>query len=181
MAYSDLTPKQQRFCDEYLIDLNATQAAIRAGYSVKTANEQGSRLLVNVSIQKYLSYRHQQRLIRTEISQDSVLQEFAKIAFIDIRKFYNEEGKLKLPHQLDDNCAAALAGIDVDELWAERERVGVTKKIKLNSKIAALENLGKHIGIYKPIKIENNLSGNVSILNVDPLSIEDDPTDDGTT
>lgn len=111
-----LTAKQQRFCDEYLIDLNGTQAAIRACYSAKTAVEQASRLLINVKVQEYLSYRHQQRLTRTEITQDTVLQEFAKIAFIDIRKFYHEDGKLKLPHQLDDNCATALAGIDIDEL-----------------------------------------------------------------
>lgn len=149
MAYSDLTPKQQRFCDEYLIDLNATQAAIRAGYSAKTANRIGSENLSKLDIQEYLSYRHQERLTRTEITQDSVLQEFAKIAFIDIRKFYNEDGRLKQINQLDNDCAAALAGLDVDELWADREQIGVTKKIRLNSKISALESLGKHVGIYK--------------------------------
>lgn len=149
MAYSDLTPKQQRFCDEYLIDLNATQAAIRAGYSVKTANEQGSRLLVNVSIQKYLSYKHQQRLTRTEITQDSVLQEFAKIAFADIRMFYDKDNKLKPLHTLDDNSAAALAGVDVDEIFAGQEHIGTLKKIRLHSKISALESLGKHVGLYK--------------------------------
>lgn len=76
-----LTAKQQRFCDEYLIDLNATQAAIRAGYSKKTANEQGARLLVNVSIQKKIFELQKEREKRTEITQDSVLHELALIAF----------------------------------------------------------------------------------------------------
>ena len=76
-----LTAKQQRFCDEYLIDLNATQAAIRAGYSKKTANEQGARLLVNVSIQKKIFELQKEREKRTEITQDSVLRELALIAF----------------------------------------------------------------------------------------------------
>lgn len=63
----NLNEKQKRFAAEYLIDLNATQAAIRAGYSVKTANEQGSRLLVNVSIQEYISYRQNENIICTDL------------------------------------------------------------------------------------------------------------------
>lgn len=75
-----LTEKQKRFCDEYLIDLNATQAAIRAGYSARTANEQGARLLANVSVQEYIARKMAERSRRTGVNQDRVVLELAKIA-----------------------------------------------------------------------------------------------------
>lgn len=74
-----LTPKQERFVEEYLVDLNATQAAIRAGYSEKTANEQGARLLANVSVQAAIQKRRQDRERRTEITQDYVLKKLKEI------------------------------------------------------------------------------------------------------
>ncbi len=81
-----LTAKQQRFVDEYLIDLNATQAAIRAGYSQKTARQIGNRMLTNVDIQSAIAKRMGDRSGRVEITQDMVLRELAKIGFSDIRK-----------------------------------------------------------------------------------------------
>ena len=76
-----LTAKQQRFCDEYLIDLNATQAAIRAGYSPKTAEQLAYQLLQKTSVQNHISELQKKREERTEITQDSVLHELALIAF----------------------------------------------------------------------------------------------------
>lgn len=73
----ELTDRQARFCEEYLIDLNATQAAIRTGYSEKTANEQGARLLANVSVQEKIAELKAERAKRTEMTQDSVIQELA--------------------------------------------------------------------------------------------------------
>lgn len=73
MSKEQLTPKQQRFCEEYLIDLNATQAAIRAGYSAKTANEQGARLLANVSVQAFIDEGKKQRSAKTGITAERVL------------------------------------------------------------------------------------------------------------
>lgn len=81
-----LTPKQARFVEEYLVDLNATQAAIRAGYSARTAEQQGSRLLRNVQVAASVAAGQQDRSGRTEITADRVLQELAKIGFADIRK-----------------------------------------------------------------------------------------------
>ena len=69
-----LTPKQQRFVEEYLVDLNATQAAIRAGYSAKTVNQQGPRLLVNVGVQAAIQAAQQERSVRVQCTQDSVLE-----------------------------------------------------------------------------------------------------------
>ncbi len=84
MLNSTLTAKQQVFATEYLIDLNATQAAIRAGYSKKTAESQGSRLLRNVKVKEHLSELGTKRSERCEITSDEVLQEIAKIAFVNL-------------------------------------------------------------------------------------------------
>lgn len=81
----ELTDRQARFCEEYLIDLNATQAAIRAGYSEKTANEQGARLLANVSVQEKIAELKGERAKRTEMTQDSVIQELAAVARAEIK------------------------------------------------------------------------------------------------
>lgn len=75
-----LTPKQARFVQEYLIDLNATQAAVRAGYSERTACEQGSRLLANVKVQAALQAAMQARQARTEVTQDYVIGKLVEIA-----------------------------------------------------------------------------------------------------
>ncbi len=79
----NLTPKQARFIEEYLLDLNATQAAIRAGYSKKTANEQGARLLAKVSVRKAVAEARQARSERTEITQDEVIQGLKKEATLE--------------------------------------------------------------------------------------------------
>jgi phage terminase small subunit len=115
-----LTPKQQRFVNEYLIDLNATQAAARAGYSKKTANEQGSRLLANVSVSTAITQRMNERSGRLEITQDMVLRELAKIGFSDIRKVVR---------------------------WGETQgRDGL--KVKLHDKKGTLVDIGRHLGMF---------------------------------
>lgn len=150
-----LTPKQQRFVDEYLIDLNATQAATRAGYSARTANEQGSRLLANVSVRSAIEAAKKERSQRTQITADRVLQELARLAFVDVRRLYNEAGGMKMPHELDDDTAAALAAVDVTEEFGPpgeeggREVIGYTKKAKLYDKGAALALAMRHLGMLK--------------------------------
>lgn len=80
----ELPARQKLFCEEYLVDLNATQAAIRAGYKKKTARSQGQRLLTNVDIQKYISELQKQQSERTGITADTVLKELEKIALSDV-------------------------------------------------------------------------------------------------
>ncbi len=161
-----LTAKQQRFCDEYLIDLNATQAAIRAGYSKKTANEQGARLLVNVSIQKKISELQKEREKRTEITQDSVLHELALIAFAkasDYAKVVEKDAMVEVEGNmipvLDENGNPVkyrtVEPILTDELTEDQKKaIAVIKKgrdgfeIKPYSKIQALELLGRHLGMF---------------------------------
>jgi phage terminase small subunit len=151
-----LTAKQQVFVAEYLIDLNATQAAIRAGYSEKTAPQQGARLFINVKVQTALQDAMKAREGRTEITQDRVLQEYAKLAFLDPRRFYDDAGSLIAVNMLDADVAAALVGVEVLE---SRDPEGgpsnVTKKIKFVDKKGALDSIARHLGMFKD-KLEHS-------------------------
>lgn len=148
-----MTPKRERFVAEYLVDLNATQAAIRAGYSAKTANEQGARLLANASVASAVKTALEKRAERTEITQDRVLQEIARIAFSDLRRMFGENGGLKRPEDLDDDTAAALASIEVVTRSAGKNGEGETEvehvhKVKAWDKARALEMLGRHLAMF---------------------------------
>jgi phage terminase small subunit len=148
-----LSEKHQRFVEEYLIDLNATQAAIRAGYSEKTAYAQGSALLKHVEVKKAISAAKKARAERMAISQDRVLLELARIAYFDIRKTVDKNGAPIPIEQLDDDTAAAIGGIDVLEQFemmdGERVPVGLLKKYKVFDKNTALANAMRHLGMLK--------------------------------
>lgn len=154
-----LTAKVQRFVTEYLIDLNATQAAIRAGYSARTAAAQASRLLTNVKVAEAIQAAMKAREQRTGITQDRVLQELARIAFFDPRKLLRDDGSPRPIQELDDDTAAALAGLDVLEEYEgsgeDRVFVGYTKKYKITDKNTALTNAMRHLGMLKD-KVEHS-------------------------
>lgn len=145
-----LTAKQQRFVDEYLKDLNGTQAAIRAGYSKKTARSISNENLTKPDIQAAIADGMQQRSSRTGITADRVLQELGRLAFVDIRKAYNADGSLKPLHELDDDTAAAIAGMDVTEIGSGDDAIGFVKKIKLSDKKGALDLVMRHLGMLTP-------------------------------
>lgn len=146
-----LTPKQERFVQEYLVDLNATQAAIRAGYSKKTACEQASRLLANVKVQTAIQETRNAIQKRTEITQDMVIQEAAKLAFFDVRKMFDKNGKPLDISELDDDTAAALVGLDVQDVAdPDGDYIGYVKKYKMADKLKALELLGRRFGAFEP-------------------------------
>lgn len=202
---SGLKPKQQAFVDEYLVDLNATQAAIRAGYSERTANEQGARLLANVSVQAAIRERMRDREERTEITQDKVLKRWWDIATADpnelvqyrrvpCRYCYGEanEYQWKTRREFEKACEEAVekqkpipsdvggygyrtdrepnpacpecSGEGVDHMHATDTRklqgsalilfdgVKQTKdglEIKTQDRAKALENVAKHLGMFK--------------------------------
>jgi len=148
-----LTPKQQRFVQEYLIDLNATQAAIRAGYSERTAKQVGSENLTKPYIVAILQH-HQKRLQnKLEITQERVLEEYAKLAFLDPRKFFDDDGNLIPVQDLPEEAAAALTGMDIKEIYETEDdkkvNVGRILKIKYADKKGALDSLAKHLGLLK--------------------------------
>lgn len=150
-----LSAKQARFVEEYLLDLNATQAAIRAGYSERTARQAGAENLSKPVIVAAIAAAQEARSKRTEITQDRVLAELAKIGFSDLRKTMTKGGSLMDPQAWDDETAGAIAAIevvtrpsgDVDE-DGNRE-VEHVHKIKAWDKLSALEKLGKHLGMFK--------------------------------
>jgi phage terminase small subunit len=134
-ATRKLTPKQAAFVEEHAIDLNATQAAIRAGYSAKTAKEQATRLLSNVHVAAAIAEGRAARSERTGIKAERILAELARVAFFDIRKLLNPDGTMKPLDELDDDTAAAIAGIDLAEIRdGEGSPIGVLKKIKIADK-----------------------------------------------
>lgn len=140
-----LTAKQKKFVEEYLIDLNATQAAIRAGYSPNTAQEQSSRLLSNVMVKNEIDKAMAQRSRRTGISQDRVLRELAKIAFVnpnDVINFSDATVKMTSEENL-----AAIASVKVKKIPGEYGDA-TEREVKLYDKLRALDLLGKHLGIY---------------------------------
>ena len=146
-----ITPKQQRFVDEYLVDLNATQAAVRAGYSERTANEQGCRLLANVSVKKLIAEAISKRSQETKITAERVLQELGRVAFFDPRKLLNADGSPKPINELDDDTAAVLSGMDITEEYEgsgeDRKFIGYTKKVKISDKVTALGLAMRHLGM----------------------------------
>lgn len=162
-----MTPKQEAFVREYLIDLNATQAAIRAGYSAHTANEQGARLLANVSVRSALDEAMRERAERTQITADRVLQELARVAFFDPRRLLKPDGQPIPVNELDSETAAALVGMDVHEEFEgsgkDRVFVGYTKKVKIADKVAALGLAMRHLGMLRDkLEVDANVKGAVS-------------------
>lgn len=145
MRVAKLTDKQQRFVDEYLIDLNATQAAIRAGYSAKTADQQGSRMLANVKIKQAVAEKQAQRSKRTGVNQDRVVLELAKVAFAKMTDIVDSNGRIKEDASPDD--LACIESIKYKE--SDNEYGGsVEREVKIASKLKALELLGKHLGMW---------------------------------
>lgn len=160
-----LTEKQQRFVEEYLVDLNATQAAIRAGYSVKTADVQGSRLLGNVKVQSAIGEAMALRSRRTGINQDRVVLELAKIAFVKITDIVDSSGKIREDAKPEDlACIEAVKykSSDMDN------GTSVEREVKISPKLKALELLGKHLGMWND-KVDVNVAVPIVISGEDAL------------
>lgn len=165
MAKRQLSEQRQRFVDEYLIDLNGTQAAIRAGYSVKTAQEQASRLLSNVMVQQAIAKRMAERSKRTGINQDRVVLELAKIAFVKMTDIVDDHGRIKGTATDDD--LACIESIKYKE--SDNEFGGsVEREVKIGSKLKALELLGKHLGMWND-KVDLNITTPIVISGEDTL------------
>jgi phage terminase small subunit len=158
-----MTPKQRRFIEEYLVDLNATQAAIRAGYSEKTAYAAGQRLLKKVEAE--IAAALAERSARTGVTADRVVMELARAAFADPRAVFSwGPGGVTLrdSSELTDDEAAIVA-----EVSETRSETGGSIKAKLCDKIRALELLGRHLGMFTD-KQQVEMSGSVGVNVFDP-------------
>lgn len=145
---AELNAKQKRFCEEYIIDLNGTQAAIRAGYSAKTAGEQAGRLLGDVRIQEYIQELKTERSDRTNITADMVVQEIAKVAMLNVEDFYDDIG-LKPLSELDDKAKAAISSYQTKRIKVGKDEWEDIPIMKVHDKMKALELLGKHVGVFE--------------------------------
>lgn len=138
-----MTDKNKRFVEEYLIDLNATQAAIRAGYSPSTAYSIGNELLRKPEISKALAQAQAERSKRTGVSQDRIIRELAKIAFSNLPDIVDPfDGSVIATADRDD--LACIQSIKVKQTEGSTER-----EVKLADKMRALELLGRHLGMFK--------------------------------
>ena len=154
-----LTDKQKKFIDEYLVDLNATQAAIRAGYKEKAAYRTGAENLRKPQIQREIQKRMQERQQRTEVTQDMVVKELAAIAFAKATDYVEIRSNgvcgtvvIKPTTDLSDQQIGAIAGIKEGANGIE---------IKLNDKEKALELLGRHLGMWNDkLKVDGEVTTN---------------------
>ena len=159
-----LTDQQIAFCVEYVLDLNATQAAIRAGYSEKTARQQGSRLLSNVNVQDEIQRRFAIRTERVGYDADALLQELLADKDADIAEiYYRDSNTLKPVHEWPAHFrrGGLVVGVKTREIWEtvystdeetgkktkRKEKVGETVEVKFANKLVVKELVGKHVGV----------------------------------
>ena len=155
-----LTAKQERFCQEYMIDLNAAQAAIRTGFSAKTARSQGQRLLTNVDIQNRISELQQTIQERTEITQDMVIAEYAKIAFANTSDVIEWGDTVMIEVEVDGettrvpfhglkikNSADLPASIQAAVKKVKQGKDGL--EVEMHDKKGALDSIARHLGMFK--------------------------------
>lgn len=152
---SALKPKQQRFVDEYLIDLNGTQAAIRAGYSAKTARSIASELLTKPDIQEAIKSAQATLAESVGVTPEKIVKEYARLAFSNMRDFatFGPDGiELKNLADMDPDAARCVAEIS-------EGKQGL--KFKLHDKKGALDSLAKHLGMFVD---KTEVSGSVTVM-----------------
>lgn len=175
-----MTPKQQRFVEEYLVDLNATQAAIRAGYSKRTANRMACENLTKPDIAAAVAAAKAERSERTKIGSDWVLQRLHRDATANIADLFDEQGKMKAPDQWPEAWRQGLVvGVESFEEYAfddgVKRPIGMVRKLKLSERSKYVEMIGRHVdvGAFRdriehtgknggPIPISVDLSGATS-------------------
>jgi phage terminase small subunit len=151
-----LSERQKRFCDEYMIDLNGTQAYIRAGYSTQGAATSASTLLGLPHVNAEIDRRKAAAAARVGVTADRIIRELARIAFGNAVDIINEDGSINLAASRDDT--AAIVGVKVKRSKFGDDGESVEKEVKLADKLKALELLGKHTGILTD-KVDVNLTG----------------------
>jgi len=144
---------------------NGTQAAIEAGYSPRSATSTASLLLTYPNIQALLASLHDQLQEKVVATKERIAEELAKIGFGDVRALFDENSILKPVHEWPDDAAAAVASVEVDQLWGAtmdgKEQIGETKKVKRESKLQALKQLTELYGYNAPTKTaQTDVAGN---------------------
>lgn len=171
-----MTDLQKRFAEEYVVDYHITDAGKRAGIQGDNVNITAWQILQMDDVKQYINQLREIQSQRTFVTADRVEREIARLAFSDLRDYYDENGFLKLPKDLSDDAAAALSGIEVDELWGvgmsgDKEKLGETKKIKLYDKLTALDKLARRLGMFEKDNAQSKpiLPSSINVTVVPPL------------
>lgn len=155
-----MTEKQIRFCDEYMIDLNATQAAIRAGYSARSAGTNGPRLLGNAGVRARIDEAMAEQSRRTGVTAERVVRELARLAFVNAPDVIDmRTARLREDATEDDRATIASIKVKTGDQFTERE-------IRMCDKVKALELLGRHLGMF---------TDNVKLTDDRPIVVDDIP------
>ena len=146
--------RRKLFVEAYIANgCNATQAAISAGYSPKSAGVQAHKLLKHAEIKQFLSERQNEIAQKFELTTESVIAELAKIVHCDPRRLFDAKGALLPLKDWPDEVAGAVASLEVEELFVgrgdERVSIGATKKLKFWDKNSAIEKAMKHLGLFE--------------------------------
>lgn len=159
-----MTAKQKRFCEEYLIDLNATQAAIRAGYSPESAQQIGTENLSKPVIRARIDTEIAERSRRTGVNADRVVQELAKIAFVKATDII-DPNTATVRDSATEEDKACIAAVKFKSSSGESSD-SVEREIRMCDKLKALELLGKHLGMFTD---KVNVSGGGVVQIVDDI------------
>ena len=144
-----LTDKQKRFCEEYVIDLNGSQAAIRAGYTEKSARVTAAKMLTNANIEGYISQLKQKHSESTDISAERVLKEYASLGFANAADFYEPNGEAKPINELTKEQSKAISKVVRKVVKTDNGTEITTFSYQFHDKLKALENVAKHIGFFE--------------------------------
>lgn len=158
-----LNPKQELFCNEYLKDRNGTQAAIRAGYSPDTAQEQASRLLSNVIVKARINELIKEQLDNIKIDARYILRSLLNSAAVNIADAYDEKNCLKPVSEMPEALQLSIVGLETHELYEgygdEKELIGYAKKLKLENRQKSLELLGRNLKLFTDVMKLEGLDG----------------------
>lgn len=182
-AYEQLPRRQRRFVDEYCTGISGAEAARRSGSKSPRPAAAAYKLLQNHQIKSAIDEKRQDILAAVGVRQEQIVREHARIAFFDERNLYKEDGSLKDPKDWDDETAAVIAGVDVEDLFEGRgkdtKRVGTLHKVRTWDKQKSLDALGRISGIDKQ-KIDLNATGMtppiVQLVRYDDHDTPDEPS-----
>lgn len=143
-----LNLREKIFVKEYAVDLNATRAAIAAGYSERSASVTGARLITKAKVKNEIEKAMKEKMERAEINQDWVIRRYAAIAGTDKRQFFNNDGTLKPVREWTEEMAACVSSLDIQELSGEDGKSAMIKKLRLLDSRAALDSIARHLGMF---------------------------------
>lgn len=148
-----MTPRQQAFVDAYLVNPNATEAATKAGYSARTAKQVGHKVLQVPAVAEAIAKRREKLSAKSGLTAELLDAKLLALVNFDPRKLLTKDGRVKMPNEWDDETAAAVAGLENEELFDgrgdEREHIGTLRKVKIADRIRPIELGYKRLGLLR--------------------------------